>query len=85
MLLVLVRETRTDFGFGPLTEVLRRGLGNGLVTTRMASLRWISMLFEKESKEMLGYIDSLFPALLETLSDPSDHVVLMDIEVRSFV
>ena len=43
------------------------------------------MLFEKESKEMLGYIDSLFPALLETLSDPSDHVVLMDIEVRSFV
>jgi len=47
----------------------------------MAALRWINMLLEKQAQEMNKFIGDLLPALLKTLSDDSDDVVLMNIKV----
>ena len=51
------------------------------VPTRLASLRWIAMLLEKSPKEMSAFIDEVLPALLKTLSDPADEVVLLNLQV----
>ncbi|KAG6622326.1 VAC14 family protein [Phytophthora cinnamomi] len=47
----------------------------------MAALRWISMLLEKYPNQLSAHIGQLLPALLRTLSDISDSVVLLDLEV----
>ena len=51
------------------------------IPTRMAALRWISMLLEKSPQQLDQQIDALLPTLLRTLSDVSDAVVLLDLEV----
>ena len=53
------------------------------IPTRMAALRWINMLLEKAPTEMNRFIAELLPALLHTLSDEADEVVLMNLEVLS--
>jgi len=40
------------------------------------------MLLEKQAQEMNKFIGDLLPALLKTLSDDSDDVVLMNIKVQ---
>jgi vacuole morphology and inheritance protein 14 len=47
----------------------------------MAALRWIDMLLQKQAQEMNKFIGELLPALLKTLSDDSDDVVLMALKV----
>ena len=47
----------------------------------MAALRWISMLLEKSPDQLEQQIGGLLPILLNTLSDVSDAVVLLDLEV----
>jgi vacuole morphology and inheritance protein 14 len=51
------------------------------VTTRVASLSWINMLHEKDPLEMNRFISDLLPALLKTLSDSADEVVLINLQV----
>jgi hypothetical protein len=51
------------------------------VPTRLAALRWINMLLEKSPQEMGHFIDEILPALLKTLSDPADEVVLLNLQV----
>jgi len=49
--------------------------------TRIASLRWIYTLHIKTPNKIFQHVDELFPLLLKTLSDTSDEVVLLDLEV----
>jgi len=65
----------------PLMEKLNIELVSDHVPTRMAALRWISMLLEKSPAQLSPRIGSLLPTLLKTLSDISDAVVLLDLEV----
>jgi len=51
------------------------------IPTRMAALKWISMLLDKFPNEMKTYLYQLTPAMLQTLSDPSDELVVQDLEV----
>lgn len=82
-LLTVVRETSNPFDLSPLLTTLTGELMSTDVATKMAALRWINMLLEKKSQEMNKYIADILPVLLKTLSDPSDPVVLLNLQVLS--
>lgn len=80
-LLQLVKNTEEDMDLMPLMTKLTAELVSDHVPTRMAALRWISMLLEKGPEQLSTHIGYLLPTLLKTLSDISDAVVLLDLEV----
>ncbi|DAZ98395.1 TPA: hypothetical protein N0F65_000109 [Lagenidium giganteum] len=80
-LLQLVKSTEEDVDLIPLMKKLNAELVSDHVPTRMAALRWISMLLEKSPNQLSAHIGALLPTLLKTLSDVSDAVVLLDLEV----
>ena len=83
-LLVLVRDTSSEFELKPLLETLINELLNKEdVPTKMAALGWVNMLMEKCRSGMKAFIEDLLPVLLRTLSDPSDAVVLLNLQVLS--
>jgi vacuole morphology and inheritance protein 14 len=51
--------------------------------TRVAALTWLIMLHRKAPRKVLAFNDGTFPALLKTLSDPSDAVVTKDLQLLS--
>ena len=83
-LLKLVRDTKGDFELRTLLETLTNELlEKDDVPTKLAALRWINMLMEKRMQDMQIFTVNLLPVLLRTLSDPSDTVVLLDLQVLS--
>ncbi|TIA88646.1 hypothetical protein E3P81_03381 [Wallemia ichthyophaga] len=48
---------------------------NDNVQTRVAALDWMLMLQSISPQEIFSLDDATFPALLKTLSDPSEHVI----------
>jgi vacuole morphology and inheritance protein 14 len=94
----LVRSTETQFPFGPIVrtstlELLApqvpppsplplSPLTPPQVTTRIAALVWIKMLHEKNPTELNQLNDIILPALFKALSDSSEDVVLVDLQVR---
>ncbi|GAX25894.1 vacuole morphology and inheritance protein 14 [Fistulifera solaris] len=72
------------FELPPLLDTLTKELlEKEDVPTKMASLRWINMLMEKRKLDMDQFVESILPVLLRTLSDPSDAVILLDLQVFS--
>ncbi|XP_031569488.1 protein VAC14 homolog [Actinia tenebrosa] len=65
----------------PVVEVLTKQLAHKSIPTRIAMLRWVLQLHLKTPNKLFQHIEVLFPELLKTLSDPSDEVVLLDLEV----
>ncbi|KAJ9123994.1 hypothetical protein QFC22_000786 [Naganishia vaughanmartiniae] len=49
--------------------------------TRIAALEWLSMLHHKAPSELFARDDGTFPALLKTLSDPSEEVIKHDLQL----
>jgi vacuole morphology and inheritance protein 14 len=83
-LLNLVKGTSSPFELRSLLETLTSELLNKEdVPTKMAALGWINMLMEKRKADMNAYIEELLPVLIRTLSDPSDAVVLLNLQVLS--
>jgi vacuole morphology and inheritance protein 14 len=83
-LLALLRHTQGTFELPPLLDALTKELlEKEDVPTKMAALRWINMLMEKRKADMDVFTEDLLPVLLRTLSDPSDAVVLLDLQVLS--
>ena len=83
-LLNLVKDTQVTFALKELLETLKKELLNkDDVPTKMAALRWINMLMEKRKNDMNKFIEDLLPVLLRTLSDHSDAVVLLNLQVLS--
>ena len=83
-LLNLVKGTSSPFELRSLLETLTSELLNKEdVPTKMAALGWINMLMEKRKVDMNAYIEELLPVLIRTLSDPSDAVVLLNLQVLS--
>jgi len=66
---------------GRVLEVLTRQLSHKQIHTRVAVLRWVLQLHMKTPHRLFQHIEQLFPSLVKTLSDPSDEVVLLDLEV----
>ncbi|XP_077530253.1 protein VAC14 homolog [Haemaphysalis longicornis] len=65
----------------PLVNVLNHQLMHVSMQTRIAVLRWFLHLFTKIPTKIFVHVEDIFPRLLQTLSDPSDEVVLLDLEV----
>ncbi|TYZ63566.1 hypothetical protein PybrP1_013160, partial [[Pythium] brassicae (nom. inval.)] len=80
-LLQLVKATAQAVELVPIVEKLNKELSSDHAPTRKAALRWISMLLDKYPNQLLAHIGALLPTLLKTLSDASDKVVLLDLEV----
>ncbi|KAL1900399.1 hypothetical protein Cpir12675_000981 [Ceratocystis pirilliformis] len=51
--------------------------------TRVAALTWLIMLHQRSSRKVLTFNDITFPALLKTLSDTSEAVVVKDLQLLS--
>lgn len=51
--------------------------------TRVAALTWLIMLHQKAPRKVVAFNDGTFPALLKTLSDPSEAVVTKDLQLLS--
>ncbi|KAL9603695.1 MAG: hypothetical protein Q9219_001014 [cf. Caloplaca sp. 3 TL-2023] len=51
--------------------------------TRVASLAWLIMMHHRAPGKVLATNDGTFPALLKTLSDPSEAVVTRDLQLLS--
>jgi vacuole morphology and inheritance protein 14 len=49
--------------------------------TRVSALEWLLMLHHKAPRRILSIDDGTFPALLKTLSDPSEEVVRCDLRL----
>jgi len=82
-LLQVVKDTENSFELPPLLATLTEELMSNDMATKMASLRWINMLLEKRPNDMNAFISDILPVLLKALSDPSDPVVLLNLQVLS--
>jgi vacuole morphology and inheritance protein 14 len=82
-LLSLVRTTTESFDTVSLLQTLTAELVSEHVTSRVAALHWINMLHEKDAQELNKCFEHLLPALLRTLSDNADEVVLINLQVKN--
>ena len=78
----LIRETQSDFELEPILDALTSQLYHQDVPTKLAALGWINMLMEKRT-DMNQFTEQLLQKLLRTLSDASDAVVLLTLQVLS--
>lgn len=93
---VVARETNEElraikagptegFDIGAVLTIARRELSNECEATRIEALHWMAVLLEKHRKEVISFLDDIFPALLDALSDPSEDVVLLVLEVHACI
>jgi len=85
-LINLIQTTTENIQLKPLLNILISELTSEHTTTRITSLLWIKMLHEKNSTEMNKLISvDLLPLLLKTISDDSDEVVLINLQVLASI
>ena len=76
-------QTQADLDYAAAVNSLTLLFLNDHEATRVASLTWLIMLHRKAPRKVLAFNDGTFPALLKTLSDPSDAVVTKDLQLLS--
>lgn len=74
---------QTDLDYAAAVNSLTLLFLNDHEATRVAALTWLIMLHRKAPRKLLAFNDGTFPALLKTLSDPSDAVVTRDLQLLS--
>ncbi|KAL3830688.1 hypothetical protein ACJIZ3_019490 [Penstemon smallii] len=93
---VVARETNEElrgiqakptegFDVGAILSVARRHLSSEWEATRIEALHWISTLLNRHRTEVLSFLSDIFETLLKALSDPSDEVVLLVLEVHACI
>ncbi|KAK6122422.1 hypothetical protein DH2020_043864 [Rehmannia glutinosa] len=93
---VVARETNEElrgiqadpaegFDVGAILSVARRHLSSEWEATRIEALHWISTLLNRHRTEVLSFLSDVFETLLKALSDPSDEVVLLVLEVHACI
>ncbi|RSM10180.1 hypothetical protein CDV31_007363 [Fusarium ambrosium] len=76
-------QTQADLDYAAAVNSLTLLFLNDHEATRVAALTWLIMLHRKAPRKVLAFNDGTFPALLKTLSDPSDAVVTKDLQLLS--
>lgn len=76
-------SSQTDLDYAAAVNSLTLLFLNDHEATRVAALTWLIMLHRKAPRKVLAFNDGTFPALLKTLSDPSDSVVTKDLQLLS--
>ncbi|RVD80855.1 uncharacterized protein DFL_008742 [Arthrobotrys flagrans] len=75
--------TTRELDYGATVHALTIQFLNENEATRLAALDWLIMLHNKAGDKVISVNDGTFPALLKTLSDPSELVVTKDLELLS--
>ncbi|POR36882.1 Protein VAC14 [Tolypocladium paradoxum] len=75
--------SQVDLDYAAAVNSLTLLFLNDHEATRVAALTWLIMLHRKAPRKVLAFNDGTFPALLKTLSDPSDTVVTRDLQLLS--
>ncbi|EGX96563.1 Armadillo-type fold domain containing protein [Cordyceps militaris CM01] len=78
-----IPQAQPDLDYAAAVNSLTLLFLNDHEATRVASLTWLIMLHRKAPRKVLAFNDGTFPALLKTLSDPSDAVVTKDLQLLS--
>lgn len=78
-----IPQIRPDLDYAAAVNSLTLLFLNDHEATRVAALTWLIMLHRKAPRKVLAFNDGTFPALLKTLSDPSDAVVTKDLQLLS--
>ncbi|XP_076885337.1 protein VAC14 homolog [Bidens hawaiensis] len=73
------------FDVGAILSIAKRQLSSEYEATRIESLHWISALLNRHRPEVLSSLNDIFDTLLKALSDPSDQVVLLVLEVHACI
>jgi vacuole morphology and inheritance protein 14 len=76
-------QSQADLDYAAAVNSLTLLFLNDHEATRVAALTWLIMLHRKAPRKVLAFNDGTFPALLKTLSDPSDAVVTKDLQLLS--
>ncbi|ONL95234.1 Protein VAC14-like protein [Zea mays] len=91
---VVARETNEElraikadptegFDIGAILSIAKRELNSEHEATRTEALHWFFTLLDQYRAEFLAYLNDIFDPLLNALSDPSDVVVLLVLEVHA--
>lgn len=78
-----ISQSQADLDYAAAVNSLTLLFLNDHEATRVAALTWLIMLHRKAPRKVLAFNDGTFPALLKTLSDPSDAVVTKDLQLLS--
>ena len=73
----------SDLDYNAAVSALTQHFLDHREATRVAALSWLIMLHRKAPRKVLTTSDGTFPALLKTLSDPSEGVVTRDLQLLS--
>ncbi|KAL2258932.1 hypothetical protein VTK26DRAFT_7565 [Humicola hyalothermophila] len=76
-------QPQADLDYAAAVNSLTLLFLNDHEATRVAALTWLIMLHRKAPRKVLAFNDGTFPALLKTLSDPSEAVVTKDLQLLS--
>ncbi|KAM0168781.1 hypothetical protein ACHAPF_010658 [Botrytis cinerea] len=76
-------QAHVDLDYAAAVSSLTLLFLNDHEVTRVEALNWLLMLHRKAPKKLLAFNDGIFPALLKTLSDPSEAVVTKDLQLLS--
>ncbi|KAJ8555081.1 hypothetical protein K7X08_000016 [Anisodus acutangulus] len=93
---VVARETNEElrgieadaaegFDVGAILSIARRKLSSEWEATRIEALHWMSTLLNRHRSEVLVFLNDVLDTLLKALSDPSDQVVLLVLEVHACI
>ncbi|TKR92998.1 hypothetical protein L596_007535 [Steinernema carpocapsae] len=73
----------SSVGLDPVVEVLLNNIHHERTETRIAVLNWIKHMHTVIPNQIVPYIEKIFSILLELLSDQSDDVLLLDLNLLS--
>ncbi|XP_019171323.1 PREDICTED: protein VAC14 homolog isoform X2 [Ipomoea nil] len=93
---VVARETNDElqsikadpaegFDVEAILTISRRQLSSEFEATRIEALHWMFTLLNRHRNEVLVFLNDVFDTLLKALSDPSDEVVLLVLEVHACI
>jgi len=74
-------EESTKLDLENTIEVLIKQLQRGTQQSKVAALKWLYHLFIQIPEFMFEHVNTVTPVLLKTLSDHSDEVVILDLDV----
>ncbi|KAK9105904.1 hypothetical protein Scep_022748 [Stephania cephalantha] len=79
----IIAEQSDGINIGEILFIATRQLSNEWEATRIEALLWIRNLLTRYRSEVVALLDDIFDALLRALSDPSDKVVLLVLDVHA--
>lgn len=93
---VVARETNEElraihadpaegFDIAAILSIARRQITSEWEATRLEALHWIATLLSRHRSEVISHLNDIFDSLLKALSDPSDEVVLLVLEIHACI